>query len=125
MTTLLPFSFRFVTTLLDKQNSGVCENEPCKPRVLTAIRPVWCGRTVALTRGVCLAPEAGRKRGCVGHLLRQGQAHTPVTLAQAGKVSSSNIALPQLLMAIVMQRMPMMFMTIPVFAYGGELRTAF
>ena len=45
------------------------------------------------------------------------QAHTPVTLAQDGKVSRLNIALPQLLMASVMHRIPMMFMTTPVFAW--------
>ena len=47
--------------------------------------------------------------------LRPG-AHTPVLLAQAGKESSWNMALPQLLMAKVMQRIPMRFMTMPVLA---------
>lgn len=49
---------------------------------------------------------------------RHDQAHTPVALAQTGKLPSSNIALPQVLMASVIQRMPMMFMTIPVLACG-------
>lgn len=43
--------------------------------------------------------------------------HAPVLLAQVGKESKSNIALPQLLMANVMHRIPMMFMTNPVLAW--------
>lgn len=42
--------------------------------------------------------------------------HTLVLLAQAGKVSSWNIAFPQVLMASVMQKRPMMFMTTPTLA---------
>lgn len=72
----------------------------------------------ALTRGLCLAPVDKEGRVCMDHLLWQNHAHTPVTLAQLGKVSRSNMALPQLLMASVIQRMPMMFMTIPVLAWG-------
>lgn len=77
---------------------------------------------VTLTRGLRLAPVEREGRVCVDHLLRQNQAHTPVTLAQAGKESRSNMALPQLLMASVMQRMPMMFMMIPVLAISATLR---
>lgn len=45
-------------------------------------------------------------------------SHTTVVFAQLGKVSKLNIALPQLLIARVMERIPMMFMTMPVFACG-------
>jgi len=38
--------------------------------------------------------------------------------AQLGKVSKLKIDLPQLFMAKVMERMPMIFMTIPVLACG-------
>lgn len=48
--------------------------------------------------------------------------HNPVVLAQVGKVSRWNMALPQLLMARVMHRMPMMFITIPVLAMSETLR---
>jgi hypothetical protein len=43
-----------------------------------------------------------------------------VVLAQEGKVSRLNIALPQLLMARVMHRIPMMFITIPILACRRE-----
>lgn len=85
MTTLLPFSFKFVTTLLDKQNSGVCENKPCKPRVLTAIRPVWCGRTVALTRGVCLAPVEREEAWVCGSSPAAGPGSHPSDVGPGGE----------------------------------------
>ncbi len=73
-------------------------------------------RSTVWTRELCLEPVDREDRLCVDHLLQQNQAHTPVALAQAGKESRLNMALPQLLMASVIQRMPMMFMTIPVLA---------
>lgn len=42
--------------------------------------------------------------------------HISVWLAQAGNVSRLNIALPQVLMARVMQKIPMTFIIMPVFA---------
>lgn len=47
-------------------------------------------------------------------------SHTAVVFAQLGKVSKLNKALPQLLMAKVMERIPMIFMTMPVFACGSN-----
>lgn len=45
-----------------------------------------------------------------------------VTLAHEGKVSRENMTRPQLLMARLMQAMPMIFITTPVFAMSDTLR---
>lgn len=112
-----PLSFTG-NTQVSQKTSRVCF-------ALAAIRhmqsTVW-SHAAALTRDLCVALVDREGRVCMDHLPWWKQTHTPVTLAQTGKVSRSNMALPQLLMASVIHRMPIMFMTIPVLAMSATLR---
>lgn len=96
-------------------------NEPRGTRLATVgpLRSTQMARAAAPTGSLRLLPAGEWREGgraCVDLALQQNPPHTPVALAQAGKVSRSNMALPQLLMASVIQRIPIMFITIPVLA---------
>lgn len=106
-------------SLMDKTQT-VNENKPWETWVLTTSlnsRPaLWLTPEVFFF----LAPVVKEGRVCADNHLWQNQAQIPVTFAHVGKESRWNMALPQLLMASVMQRMPIMFMTIPVLAWWWE-----
>lgn len=72
---------------------------------------------LAMTKARCVT-----RNDRLGCCLHQTHSHTPVVLAQEGKVFRLNMALPQLLMANVIQRIPIIFITKPVLAMSATLR---
>lgn len=103
------FLLTYISTFNHKKGSYVSEKNPDNNTTHRAHCLVLCFHSDhRFLSGSCVFGGL-----CINHK----EAHTPVKFAQAGNVSRWNMALPQVLMASVMQRMPMMFITIPVLAW--------